>query len=108
MFLPPALATLARGGLRKSLLAGIGAMLRNWKAFLVFGIAVSVLTLCLLAATLLLALGVRIVSTSPTGILRVVCNHTFMIIGTAFDMFGTGFFTLMSYTATRDIFYEEG
>ena len=108
MICVPALVVLAERGVRKCLFTGMGAVLKNWRAFLVVGIAGGSIAFCLFGGSLLLTLVLQLVTANLSGMLRVVCDNAFTISGTALSMLLAGLIALMSYTATRDIFYEEG
>lgn len=101
VFLPAALAAVGERNAVAALRDGIGGMFRNWTAFLVYSLAVVLLVLAVGGLAIACVLGLIFID-APFHLAGAA------LLGVLISLFSTGFCTLTAYTATRDIFYEEG
>lgn len=85
---------------------GIGGVSRNWAAFLVHCLAFYLLAIVFAGVALAFVLGLFFTSV-PHRYFALYLAGTWLL-GALIVLFFTGLFTLTAYTATRDIFYEEG
>ena len=105
MFFAPTLVAAGGHGAWQAMLAGVGAGIRNWKAGLVNGIGL-----------LGFGLGLGIVFGALTAVLGLVLGRDnmgvfvilFPVLWLLLCLPLVATLTLMGYTATRDIFYDEG
>ena len=104
---PPVLAAVAGRGFTEALLVGMGAMLKNWKALLLNGVVLVCIHLCLTTGGLLLPLLLAKTAANFGSAIRDSCFHASLSFFELVLNTCIGLFYLMSYTATRDIFYNE-
>ena len=105
---PPTLAAVAGSGAFWAMLAGTVAVFRNWKAFLVNAVVFgAVCQFCLRFTGWVLTLAQE-TSAGFGDDLSVVCHYAALAFLWLFSLFCVMLLFLTGYTASRDIFYEEG